>query len=195
MGEDVVTVARQLLGKVLVTSINGTVTAGMIVETEAYAGTIDRASHSFGNRRTGRTEIMYAEGGHAYVYLCYGVHHLFNVVIGPKDNPLAVLIRGIEPLEGVEVMLQRRKLKEIKPQIGAGPGAAAQALGITTLLSGQYLLSSDKIWIEDRGIKVPEEMIAAGTRVGVPYAQEDALLPYRFYIKDNPFVSKAKGIG
>lgn len=194
MGTDVVSIARQLLGKVLVTNLEGKLTSGIITETEAYAGAIDRASHSFGNRRTNRTEVMYAAGGHAYVYLCYGVHHLFNIVIGPEDNPLAVLVRGIEPLEGLEVMLRRRKLKELKPQAGAGPGAASQALGITTLLNGADLIESQQVWIEDRKIKVPESMIESGSRVGVAYAGEDALLPYRFFIKDNPFVSKAKGL-
>jgi len=193
-GTDVVQISRQLLGKVLATSVDGQYTAGIITETEAYAGAVDRASHAFGNRRTGRTEIMYGEGGCAYVYLCYGIHHLFNVVVGPPDVPLAVLVRGIEPLAGEAIMLRRRRLKELKPQVGAGPGAASQALGITTLLNGEDLINSTHIWIEDRGITVPEAQIEAGTRVGVAYAREDALLPYRFFIKDNPFVSKAKGL-
>lgn len=195
LGTDVVSSSRQLLGKVLATRVDGVYTAGIITETEAYAGAIDRASHAFGNRRTARTEVMFGEGGRAYVYLIYGIHCLFNVVIGPEEVPLAVLVRGIEPLEGVDIMLRRRQLKEVKPQLGAGPGAAAQALGITRLLNGEDLTQSDQIWIEDRGIKVPAADIASGTRVGVAYAQEDALLPYRFFIKGNPFVSKAKGIG
>lgn len=195
LGTDVVSSARQLLGKVLATRVDGVYTAGIITETEAYAGAIDRASHAFGNRRTARTEVMFGEGGRAYVYLIYGIHCLFNVVIGPEEVPLAVLVRGIEPLEGVDIMLRRRQLKEVKPQLGAGPGAAAQALGITRLLNGEDLTQSNQIWIEDRGIKVPAADIASGTRVGVAYAQEDALLPYRFFIKGNPFVSKAKGIG
>lgn len=195
LGTDVVSSSRQLLGKVLATRVDGVYTAGIITETEAYAGAIDRASHAFGNRRTARTEVMFGEGGRAYVYLIYGIHCLFNVVIGPEEVPLAVLVRGIEPLEGVDIMLRRRQLKEVKPQLGAGPGAAAQALGITRLLNGEDLTQSNQIWIEDRGIKVPAADIASGTRVGVAYAQEDALLPYRFFIKGNPFVSKAKGIG
>lgn len=195
LGTDVVSSSRQLLGKVLATRVDGVYTAGIITETEAYAGAIDRASHAFGNRRTARTEVMFGEGGRAYVYLIYGIHCLFNVVIGPEEVPLAVLVRGIEPLEGVGIMLRRRQLKEVKPQLGAGPGAAAQALGITRLLNGEDLTQSNQIWIEDRGIKVPAADIASGTRVGVAYAQEDALLPYRFFIKGNPFVSKAKGIG
>lgn len=188
-------VARELLGKVLVTELDGIRTAGMITETEAYAGAHDRASHAFGNRRTQRTEVMFLEGGRAYVYLIYGVHYLFNVVLGPPDDPIAVLVRGIEPLEGTDIMLQRRKMEKLKPNVGAGPGAAAQALGIGKALNNADLTTGDKIWIEDSGIRVPEETIVAATRVGVPYAQEDALLPYRFFIKDNPFVSKAKGLG
>ena len=174
LGTDVVSSSRQLLGKVLATRVDGVYTAGIITETEAYAGAIDRASHAFGNRRTARTEVMFGEGGRAYVYLIYGIHCLFNVVIGPEEVPLAVLVRGIEPLEGVDIMLRRRQLKEVKPQLGAGPGAAAQALGITRLLNGEDLTQSNQIWIEDRGIKVPAADIASGTRVGVAYAQEDA---------------------
>jgi len=165
----------------------------MIVETEAYAGAGDRASHAFGNRRTARTEIKFGDGGSAYVYLCYGIHHLFNIVTNGKEVPHAVLIRAIEPLEGIETMLKRRRKEKLLPQLTAGPGAMSEALGIKTQYTG-LRLQGPELCIEDRGIKIREEDIKAASRVGVAYAREDALLPYRFYIKGNPYVSKAKGL-
>ncbi|MBS1780487.1 MAG: DNA-3-methyladenine glycosylase [Bacteroidetes bacterium] len=191
--KDVVKIAKELLGKVLVTNIDGIQTSGMIVETEAYAGVGDKASHAYGNRRTNRTEIMFRNGGSAYVYLCYGIHHLFNVVTNVQDVPHAVLIRAIEPLEGIEYMLERRNKEKLTPALTAGPGAMSAALGIVTSHTG-LLLRDDAIYIEDRGIKVPAKDIVAATRVGVAYAQEDAMLPYRFYIKGNKYVSKGKGL-
>ena len=190
---DVVEIARELLGKVLVTRIGGEYTSGMIVETEAYAGEGDKASHAAGGRRTVRTEVMYSEGGVAYVYLCYGIHHLFNVVTHAQDVPHAVLIRGIEPLEGVDIMLERRGKEQLQPPLTAGPGALSMALGIHTSHTGESL-QGPHIWIEDRDIKVPARNIVAATRVGVAYAMDDALRPYRFYIKDNRYVSKGKGL-
>jgi len=190
---DVVKIARELLGKVLVTNINGQHTAGIIVETEAYAGPTDKACHAFCNRRTRRTNVMFEEGGVAYVYLCYGIHHLLNVVTHVADAPYAVLIRGIEPLEGIDEMLERRGAELFKPSLTAGPGSLSAAMGIKTALSG-VSLQGPEIFIEDRGIKIPESEIVAGTRVGVAYAAEDALLPYRFSIKANKYVSKGKGL-
>ncbi len=191
--KDVVRIARELLGKVLITEFEGQHTAGMIVETEAYAGATDKASHAFGNRRTKRTEIMYREGGTAYVYLIYGIHHLFNVVTHMAEVPHAVLIRAVEPIEGIDIMLERRGMEQLKPNITAGPGAMSVALGIHTRHTG-YTLQGPELFIEDRGIKVPDKNIVSTTRVGVAYAAEDALRPYRFYIKDNRYVSKAKGL-
>jgi DNA-3-methyladenine glycosylase len=190
---DVVKIARELLGKVLVTNFDGEHTAGIIVETEAYAGETDKASHAYGGRRTQRTEIMYMHGGAAYVYLCYGIHHLFNVVTNAKDTPHAILIRAIEPIEGIDIMLERRGKEKLQPSLTAGPGAMSMALGIHTRHTGLPLSGPD-IVIEDRGIKVAPKNIVAATRVGVAYAMDDALRPYRFYIKNNPFVSKAKGL-
>jgi DNA-3-methyladenine glycosylase len=191
--KDVVKIAKELLGKVLVTNINGVHTAGMIVETEAYAGVADKASHAHGDRRTRRTEVMYGHGGVAYVYLCYGIHHLFNVVTNVKDTPHAILIRAIEPLEGIEHMLERRGKERVQPSLTAGPGAMSAALGITTQLTGTSL-QGPEIYIEDRGIKIRKGDIAEATRVGVAYAMDDALRPYRFFIKGNAFVSKGKGL-
>ena len=176
---DVVAVSKDLLGKILYTNISGCITGGIITETEAYAGVNDKASHAYNSLRTKRTEVMFMEGGVSYVYLCYGIHHLFNVVTNQKDIPHAVLIRAIKPLEGVEEMLKRRKMVKINEKTASGPGTVSQALGITTSLSGTSL-NSPVIWIEDQGIVVHESQIAIGVRIGVDYAEEDALLPYRF---------------
>lgn len=187
--EDVVNLAKDLLGKVLYTKIGDEITAGIIVETEAYFGIKDKASHAYGGRRTSRTETMYSEGGIAYVYLCYGMHHLFNVVTSVKDDPHAVLIRGIEPIIGIEIIEQRRNMSHTKGAISAGPGSAAKALGIDKTFNTKNL-SDDEIWIEDHGIRYPEEIIAATPRVGIAYAKEHALLPWRFFVKGNKYVSK-----
>jgi DNA-3-methyladenine glycosylase len=191
--KDVVKIAQELLGKVLVTNIDGMYTSGLIVETEAYAGAADRASHAHGNRRTKRTEIMFGQGGMAYVYLCYGIHHLFNVVTNVRDVPHAVLIRAVEPLEGIEHMLERRGKEKLTPSLTAGPGAMSMALGIHTSQTGKSLLDNE-IYIEDRGFRIPSKDIVPGTRVGVAYAREDAYLPYRFFIRGNKYVSKGKGL-
>ncbi len=174
--DNVVTVAQELMGKVLFSCFEGKVTAGVIVETEAYDGIHDRACHAFGGRRTPRTEVMYRAGGVSYVYLCYGMHHLVNVITGPQDVPRAVLIRAIKPIEGIETMQKRRKGK--KP-LAAGPGTVAQALGITTKHNGLSLLEKT-IWIEDQGIAFND--LLTGPRIGVDYAGSDALLPYRFFL-------------
>ena len=186
---DVVRVAYELLGKIIITKWNGELTAGRIVETEAYRGVTDRASHAFGGRRTARTEIMYAPGGFAYVYLCYGIHHLFNVVTGYQDEPHAVLLRAIEPLEGITGMLKRRGKTQADFSLGAGPGNLSRALGINTSHSGLSLLGAS-LFIADDGYELTGNNILATSRVGVEYAGEDALLPYRFIIRDNLWVSK-----
>lgn len=191
--KDVVKIAQELLGKVLVTNIDSIYTSGMIVETEAYAGAADKASHAHGNRRTKRTEIMFWQGGMAYVYLCYGIHHLFNVVTNVRDVPHAVLIRAVEPLEGIEHMLERRGKEKLTPSLTAGPGAMSMALGIHTSQTGKSLLDNE-IYIEDRGFRIPSKDIVTSTRVGVAYAQDDAYLPYRFSIRGNKYVSKGKGL-
>jgi len=189
--DDVVQIARDLLGMVLTTTFDGVVTSGRIVETEAYAGAIDRASHAYGERRTARTSIMYEPGGSAYVYLCYGIHHLFNVVTNREDVPHAILIRAVEPMEGISLMLKRTKKKLLDHTLTKGPGNVSRALGITTANTGESLLG-DELFIADDGYKVTDKMIAATPRIGVDYAGEDALLPYRFILKDNPYVSGKK---
>ncbi len=180
--EDVVQIARDLLGKELITNINGTLTSGIITETEAYAGIVDRASHAFGNRRTTRTETMYAAGGISYVYLCYGIHHLFNVVTNIADVPHAVLIRNIQPAKGIETILERRRKKKVDKTLSTGPGTMSEALGIKTL-HNSFDLTGDTIWIEDAGITVSNEAIKITPRIGVDYAGEDAKLPYRFVVE------------
>lgn len=191
--EDVVAIARQLLGKYLVTDIEGRITAGMIVETEAYRAPEDKASHAYGNRRTARTEVMFREGGVAYVYLCYGIHHLFNVVTGPEGMAHAVLIRAIEPADNIPLMLERRKMPTLKPQLTAGPGVMSKALGIQTGWTGQSLTDAGTpVWIEDRGDLTDAGEIATGPRIGVGYAGACAAWPWRFWIRNSRWVSKAR---
>ena len=186
---DVVQIARELLGKVLVSQTEGKKTAGIIVETEAYSGHNDRASHAYGNRNTKRTSVMYKDGGLAYVYLIYGMYSLLNVVTNRAGIPDAVLIRAIEPVDGMEYMLARRKQSKVAPGLTNGPGKLTIALGITLEHYG-VSLSGDLLWIENRGFVLPEDSIAVGTRIGVEYAAEDAARPWRFWVEDNPFVSK-----
>jgi DNA-3-methyladenine glycosylase len=180
--DDVVAISRELLGKVLCTEIDGQFTSMVITETEAYAGISDKASHAYGDRRTGRTEPMYGPGGVSYVYLCYGIHHLFNVVTNVSGVPHAVLVRAGEPLSGIATMLQRRDKPGVDRTLLAGPGSVARALGITTALTGSSLLDGP-IRIENHGLRVDEACIEAGPRVGVDYAGEDAGRPYRFRLE------------
>ncbi|UEQ77413.1 DNA-3-methyladenine glycosylase [Chryseobacterium arthrosphaerae] len=187
--QDVLFLAQDLLGKILFTEINGNITAGIIVETEAYFGVQDKASHAYGGRRTDRTETLYSHGGVSYVYLCYGIHHLFNVVTSVKDEPHAVLIRAVEPLLGKETMELRRSMPASRAAISSGPGSAAKALGIDRNFNKKDL-TGNEIWIEDHGIRYDPDEIIAGPRIGVAYAQEDALLPWRFFLKGNKYVSK-----
>ncbi len=189
LSKEVVDIARKLLGKCVFTNINGEISGGFIVETEAYQGITDKASHAFGNRLTNRTKTMYQTGGVAYVYLCYGIHEMLNVVTSVEGEPHAVLIRAINPTEGIDLMLERRKMISLKNNLTAGPGSVAKALGVSRKMNG-LSFQGDEIWVEDQGLAFSEEEIAAVPRVGVAYAKEDALLPYRFYVKGNPFVSK-----
>ncbi|MDP9959746.1 DNA-3-methyladenine glycosylase [Chryseobacterium lathyri] len=191
LNQDVIFLARDLLGKILFTEINGDITAGIIVETEAYFGVIDKASHAYGGRRTGRTETLYTQGGVSYVYLCYGIHHLFNIVSSVEGEPHAVLVRAVEPFTGTEIMELRRNMPASKTAISSGPGSAAKALGIDRSFNRKDL-TGNEIWIEDHSIKYSPDEIISGPRIGVAYAQEDALLPWRFYVKGNKFVSKPR---
>lgn len=186
---NVVTVAKKLVGKVLCTRFDGQLTSGIITETEAYCGRGDKACHANDGTRTERTETMYQAGGIAYIYLCYGIHHLFNVVTNSKDKADAVLIRAIKPLEGQEIMLRRRHKKEVTPTLTAGPGRLTQALGITTDYDG-IKLSGTTIWIEDRGRNIPQDKLVATPRIGVDYAGKDAERPWRFYPGSSKWISR-----
>jgi DNA-3-methyladenine glycosylase len=177
--DDVVKIAEELLGKVIFTRENRIITAGIITETEAYNGIVDRASHAYGERRTGRTEIMYRKGGVAYVYLCYGIHSLFNVVTNVENVPHAVLIRAIQPLKGSGMMMSRRNISVFSKSALNGPGKVSEALNIHYSDSGLSLLGN-KIWIEDLGYLPEKDLISITPRIGVDYAGKDALLPYRF---------------
>ena len=182
--DDVVQIAQELIGKVLCTTADGITTKGIITETEAYAGVFDKASHAYGGRRTDRTEIIFGRPGISYVYLCYGVHSLFNVVTNKQDIPHAVLVRGIYPFEGIETIISRRKTKEPLHRIADGPGKLTKALGIEFRKHNNLDLIGDSVWIEDHSIVVNPNEIEIGPRIGIDYAEEDALLPYRFLHKD-----------
>ena len=186
--EDTMAIARELLGKLIITKFNDVTTAGRIVETEAYCGITDRASHAYKGRRTPRTEIMYLPGGVAYVYLCYGIHHLFNVVTNKNDVPHAVLIRAIEPWAGKEAMMQRSSRQVWDAGIGSGPGNVTKALGIMTAHSGVNL-QGEKLYLAEDDYILSTSKIVVTPRIGVDYAGEDATLPYRFAISRHPQVS------
>lgn len=180
--------ARNLLGKLIFTQTGGLRTIAVIAETEAYAGESDKASHAYGGRSTHRTEVMYRAGGVTYVYLCYGMHNMLNIVTGPAGIPHAVLIRGIMLEEGEEAVFQRTGKKIKKGQLIVGPGNTTKALGITRKHNG-LLLNGDTLWLEDYGITFPPGNIIVSKRIGVDYAGKDALLPFRFQIRDTGMIS------
>jgi DNA-3-methyladenine glycosylase len=186
--KDVIKIAKDLLGKIVVTNFDGKITSGRIVETEAYVGFIDKASHSFGGRRTARNEHMYSAGGTAYIYICYGMHQMLNVVTNDKEIPDAVLIRAIEPLQGIDIMLERTGKTKLDRTLTRGPGNVGKALGIFKHHSGLFLLD-EEIYLIDDGEKISAENMGVSKRIGVESAGPDALLPYRFYVKGNKYVS------
>ncbi len=197
--EDTLKVARELLGKRLVVpapdggdNSNNSVArvSGIIVEVEAYLGAEDKAAHSYGGRRTPRTETMYARGGTAYVFFVYGMHHQFNVVSGSEGVPHAILIRALEPAEGIELMRARRpSAAKTDRDLTNGPGKLCQALAIDRSYDKADLLG-ERVWLEDAGVKLSPAEIASGARIGIDYAEEDAAKPWRFWIKDNAYVSR-----
>lgn len=188
---DVVAITKELLGKIVVTNFDNTLTAGRIAEAEAYNGPFDKAAHSYNNRHTKRTEVMFSNGGVAYVYLCYGIHQMFNIVTNKPGIPTAILIRALEPVAGVEAMLQRLNKNIHGFELTRGPGNVAKALGLHTQHSGMSL-QSNELYIAEDGRCYQEDEIAATARIGVDYAEEDALLPYRFIVKGNKYVSGKK---
>lgn len=183
---DVWSVAQSLLGKVLVVRSPEGETAVRITETEAYGGISDRACHAYGGRRTKRTEPMFAAGGTLYVYKCYGIHNMLNIVTGPVGDPCAVLIRAGEPLWGLELMQKRRKHAPLH-RLTVGPGALSTALDIPVEWSGRSILNNPQVFLYDDGY-VPSR-IAQGVRIGVEYAGEDAYHPWRYWVADTAFVS------
>ncbi|HXD77731.1 MAG TPA: DNA-3-methyladenine glycosylase [Puia sp.] len=189
----VVTVARDLLGKVLVTEFEGQRTTGRIVEVEAYNGIVDRASHAWSGRRTARTEVMFGSGGRAYVYLIYGIHHLFNVVTNKTGVPHAVLVRALEPIEGIPVMLERMGREKLDNSLTRGPGNLSRAMGLLTRHTGFSLLDKE-IWIGDDGYRPKRGEIVATPRIGVDYAGADAALNYRFFLRGNGYVSGPRAL-
>ena len=189
INSDTIQLSKNLLGKILISNINNDFTSGIIVEIEAYLGVDDRASHAYNNKFTLKTKPMYEEGGISYIYLCYGIHHLFNIVTNIKGIPHAILIRAIEPIKGISIMLKRRKFNILKKELTNGPGKLTQALGITTKMN-TISLDSNKIWIENHNVLINKKDILSSSRIGVDYAGEDAKLPYRFYIKNNKWISK-----
>jgi DNA-3-methyladenine glycosylase len=184
---NVLTVARELLGKLLVVPANGTRVSGIIVETEAYRGPLDRASHAYGGRRTKRTETMYGLGGTVYIFFVYGMYNQFNVVTNVRDVPHAVLVRALQPVEGVELMRQRRSGQPDR-NLTNGPGKLCIALGIDRKLDQADLLGKE-VWLE-AAEKISARKIGSGPRIGIDYAEEWVDKPWRFWIKDNPFVSR-----
>jgi DNA-3-methyladenine glycosylase len=184
-------ISQELLGKILVTCFDGKRTSGRIVETEAYAGIGDRACHAFGGKRTARMEAVYGSPGTIYVYICYGMHHLFNIVTNKKDIPHVILIRALEPLEGIAVMLERTGKRTADYSLARGPGNVSRALGMTKAHSGGTLLTGN-IYIADDGLKYKKDQIHITKRIGVESAREDAERLYRFIVKGNPYVSARK---
>lgn len=190
LSPDVVGLAKSLLGKILVSKVDNHITSGIIIETEAYKAPEDRASHAFNNRRTPRTSTMFMEGGHAYVYICYGIHHLFNVITAVEGIPHAVLIRALEPLDGLDHMLIRRRISSLKHTITKGPGSLSQAMGITQNLNATKLYDrKSPIQLFESNQMYSDSQIGISKRIGVESSGDSAHLPYRFYIKGNRFVS------
>ncbi|MGI4820730.1 MAG: DNA-3-methyladenine glycosylase [Janthinobacterium lividum] len=189
---DVLLTARELLGKHVCTLLDGELTTGRIVETEAYRHEGDPSITLHLQRKARQAQALYQLGGHAYLYTVYRVHTLFNITAHDADHPDAILIRAIEPLEGVEVMLRRRGLAKVARNLTAGPGVLSQALGLTPALNGEPL-TGPRIWLEDAGENISEENIVASSRVGLEYAGDEAVaLPWRFRVKDSKWTSPAK---
>ena len=186
--KDVVAIAKDLIGKIVVTKIDGKITSGRIVETEAYVAHIDKASHAYKGKRTLRNEAMYAAAGTVYVYICYGLHNMLNIVTNDMNVPDAILIRALEPIDGIDTMLERTSKKVLDNTLTKGPGNVAKAMGVSKNISG-LLLGKKQINILKNNFIIPENQIGTSKRIGIDNAGEDALLPYRFYLKGNRFVS------
>lgn len=189
LSEDVVYLAKDLIGKHLFVNTEDVVTGGVIVETEAYKGPEDVGSHAYNHRRTNRNDIMYAAGGVVYMYICYGIHDMLNVVTGPENTAHAILIRAIQPTQGLEVMRERRKVRHEDTRLCRGPGALAKALALKKVHNG-ISLQDNEIWIEDRGQRFSDTDLIAGPRIGLNIPEPYKSIPWRFYVKGNPYVSR-----
>ena len=193
--KDVLKISKKLLGMSIYTRIDGAITGGIITETEGYAGGSDKACHAYGYKLTKRTQTMFKEGGIAYIYLCYGIHHLLNIVTNTEGEPDAVLIRSFEPHTGIDTMMQRRKMTQLKRNISAGPGNVSSALGLTRKYDGEPV-TGPVIWLEndEKSMTPRKNDIAESARIGVDYAEEYAKKPWRFYLINNDYVSKQTNI-
>ena len=187
--DDVVALSEKLLGKYLFTCVDGELTGGIIVETEAYRGPEDRGSHAYNHRRTARNETMYAQGGVVYMYICYGIHDMLNIVTGKEGESHAILIRAIEPIVGLDVMRLRRGFENDDQRLCMGPGALAKALGLKKIHDG-VSLESDLIWIEERESTLVPQDVLARPRIGLNIEEPYKSIPWRFYIKGNRYISR-----
>ncbi|GAK99554.1 DNA-3-methyladenine glycosylase II [Nonlabens ulvanivorans] len=182
--------SQDLIGKKIVSNINGELTSGIITETEAYRGYDDKACHSHLGRFTDRTKVMYEPGGVAYVYLCYGIHHLFNIITNTDGNADAILIRAVEPVEGIDIMLKRRGKKKLDKTLTSGPGNFSKAFALDKSFYGADL-TGDEVWIEKSDLfRFRESDIISTTRIGIDYAGEDKNLPWRFYLNTSDYISR-----
>lgn len=186
---DVAQIAREIVGKRLVSLLNEQEVAGIITEVEAYAGKNDKACHANNGKRTKRTEVMYGAPGHTYVYLCYGMHHMLNIVTNRTDRADAILIRSMKPTKGIDHILRRRNKEYLDPLLTCGPGKLGQAIGLDHRQHNGLDLCGDQLWIEE-GDQFDKNDTIATIRVGIDYAEEDALKPWRFYLKDSTWISK-----
>jgi DNA-3-methyladenine glycosylase len=190
--QDTLTVARELLGKLLVHDAPDGITAGRIVEAEAYQGPQDRAAHSYNNLRSARTEVMYGPGGYAYVFMVYSMYCCFNVVTRPAGQPQVVLIRALEPVGGLELMARRRGCGALAVtnirNLSNGPGKLCQAMGITRALNGEDLCGG-RLYIADDGVTIGESDVCRTPRVNIDYAGEARDYLWRFLVFDSPYLS------
>lgn len=191
LDQDVVKMAKFLIGKKIITHIDGVRISGIITETEAYRAPEDKGSHAYNNKRTERTQTFYMEGGHLYVYLCNGVHALTNIITGPEDVPHAVLLRAIEPIDGVEIMMQRRGKSDFNKTLTSGPGSLSVALGLNLAFNAYHFVEDpNQVSIEYADQNIHDNQIVTTTRIGLESAGEWANMPWRFYLKDTKWVSK-----
>lgn len=187
--DDVVSLSSQLVGMHLYTRIDGQLAGGIIVETEAYRGPEDRGSHAYNHRRTARNDVMYSKGGVVYMYICYGIHDMLNIVTGREGDSHAILIRAIEPTTGLEVMRLRRGFVNDDKRLCRGPGALAKALGLGKIHNGASL-DGDTVWVEDRGLQLSSDKIVARPRIGLNIDEPYKSIPWRFYIRGNKYISR-----